>query len=221
MSDLRPYVCTVEECSQSNEYFSTVKDYLNHVVLVHELQDRSAPARLVEEKRKASIKCLFCGQQTTEGRGQGSRAWHVGSHMEEIAFIVVPRAYEGWDFYSDSSSSDAGIGASKEPDWNYPTWKAMTYDTSPNPQKTDNRNSPPYRCDRINPSTGKACKTYFSRSYDLTRHEDSVHKVRKTLQCHYCIEKKTFSRGDAFTRHMRVVHPAAFANLLMKIEMNT
>jgi len=28
---------------------------------------------------------------------------HVGRHMEEIAFAVVRKPYEEWDFYSDSS----------------------------------------------------------------------------------------------------------------------
>jgi len=32
--------------------------------------------------------------------------------------------------------------------------------------------------------------------------------VRKQkVRCALCTEEKTFSRGDALTRHMRVVHP--------------
>jgi hypothetical protein len=27
------------------------------------------------------------------------------------------------------------------------------------------------------------------------------------VRCHLCTEEKTFSRNDALTRHMRVVHP--------------
>ncbi len=64
------------------------------------------------------------------------------------------------------------------------------------------------QCERINPSTGKPCNTIFSRPYDLTRHEDTIHNTRKTkVRCGYCREEKTFSRNDALTRHMRVVHP--------------
>jgi hypothetical protein len=30
------------------------------------------------------------------------QARHICCHMEEIAFTVIPRAYEDWTFYSDS-----------------------------------------------------------------------------------------------------------------------
>jgi len=66
----------------------------------------------------------------------------------------------------------------------------------------------PHRCDRINPSTGKPCTTIFSRPYDLTRHEDTIHNGRKQkVRCGLCTEEKTFSRADALTRHYRVCHP--------------
>jgi hypothetical protein len=71
-----------------------------------------------------------------------------------------------------------------------------------------NSQSGPHRCDRINPTTGKSCNTNFSRPYDLTRHEDTIHNQRKVkLRCVLCTEEKLFSRNDALTRHMRVVHP--------------
>jgi hypothetical protein len=66
----------------------------------------------------------------------------------------------------------------------------------------------PHKCERINPSTGKPCNSIFSRPYDLTRHEGTIHNTRKQkLRCHLCSEEKTFTRDDALTRHMRVVHP--------------
>ncbi|KAI9839687.1 MAG: hypothetical protein M1837_002068 [Sclerophora amabilis] len=71
-----------------------------------------------------------------------------------------------------------------------------------------NSQAGPHKCDRINPSTGKPCNTIFSRPYDLTRHEDTIHNARKQkVRCQFCTEDKTFSRNDALTRHMRVVHP--------------
>ncbi|KAL8946595.1 MAG: hypothetical protein Q9222_007031, partial [Ikaeria aurantiellina] len=42
-----------------------------------------------------------------------------------------------------------------------------------------NQQAGPHKCLRINPSTGKPCNTVFSRSYDLTRHEDTIHSNRK------------------------------------------
>jgi hypothetical protein len=71
-----------------------------------------------------------------------------------------------------------------------------------------NSQAGPHKCERINPSTGKPCNSIFSRPYDLTRHEDTIHNNRKMkVRCHLCTEEKTFSRNDALTRHMRVVHP--------------
>lgn len=71
-----------------------------------------------------------------------------------------------------------------------------------------NSQAGPHRCERINPSTGKPCNSIFSRPYDLTRHEDTIHNARKLkVRCQLCTEEKTFSRNDALTRHMRVVHP--------------
>ncbi|KAF2490906.1 hypothetical protein BU16DRAFT_585253 [Lophium mytilinum] len=71
-----------------------------------------------------------------------------------------------------------------------------------------NSQAGPHKCERINPTTGKPCNTIFSRPYDLTRHEDTIHNIRKQkVRCALCVEEKTFSRNDALTRHMRVVHP--------------
>jgi len=71
-----------------------------------------------------------------------------------------------------------------------------------------NTQNGPHKCERINPSTGKPCNTIFSRPYDLTRHEDTLHNARKQkVRCHLCAEEKTFSRNDALTRHFRVCHP--------------
>ncbi|KAJ6782828.1 hypothetical protein PWT90_11194 [Aphanocladium album] len=78
------------------------------------------------------------------------------------------------------------------------------------PSSVLNSQAGPHRCDRINPSTGKPCNTIFSRPYDLTRHEDTIHNERKhKVQCDLCTVEKTFSRADALTRHYRVCHPEA------------
>ncbi|KAJ0164471.1 Transcriptional regulator RPN4 [Colletotrichum tanaceti] len=91
-----------------------------------------------------------------------------------------------------------GIGGPRRPD----TTVVVSPDSLLNSQ------AGPHRCDRINPSTGKPCHTIFSRPYDLTRHEDTIHNARKQkVRCNLCTEEKTFSRADALTRHYRVCHP--------------
>jgi hypothetical protein len=70
-----------------------------------------------------------------------------------------------------------------------------------------NSQAGPHKCERINPTTGKPCNTIFSRPYDLTRHEDTIHNARKQkVRCALCVEEKTFSRNDALTRHMVRMH---------------
>ena len=97
-------ICSAEECSKSNEKFATVTDYLKHVVNIHKLDESALVSHLGRFRKEASVQCLFCGQVTAQGTGKDSRGKHVGRHMEEIAFLVVPKVYEDWDFYSDSSS---------------------------------------------------------------------------------------------------------------------
>jgi len=90
-----------------------------------------------------------------------------------------------------------------------PSSATTQYNTQAAANNVSRNNQPgPHKCEKINPSTGKPCNTIFSRSYDLTRHEDTIHNNRKQkVRCHLCTEEKTFSRNDALTRHMRVVHP--------------
>jgi hypothetical protein len=71
-----------------------------------------------------------------------------------------------------------------------------------------NTQAGPHRCDRLNPSTGKPCNAVFSRPYDLTRHEGTIHNPHKQkVRCDLCTDDKTFSRADALTRHYKVCHP--------------
>lgn len=64
----------------------------------------------------------------------------------------------------------------------------------------------PYICSHVNLSTSNPCNSSFSRPYDLTRHEHTIHNTReKKLQCPSCREDRTFSQ-EALSRHIRVVH---------------
>lgn len=59
------------------------------------------------------------------------------------------------------------------------------------------------KCEQTNPSTGRPCNKFFSRPYDLTRHEESVHDTSKRkLRCALCTEERKFSRNDALRRHI-------------------
>ena len=68
--------------------------------------------------------------------------------------------------------------------------------------------SGPHYCLRKRPGSDQRCNARFSRPYDLTRHEETVHNgEKKTIHCHMCGPSTMFSRADALTRHMRVKHP--------------
>lgn len=48
---------------------------------------------------------IFCGERIEAGKGANARGRHFGRLMEEIAFTVVPKAYEGLEFSSECSSA--------------------------------------------------------------------------------------------------------------------
>lgn len=71
-----------------------------------------------------------------------------------------------------------------------------------------------FTCRLVNLITGNPCNSQFSRSYDLTRHQNTIHAKKKTVfRCSECIKilgdegySKTFSRLDALTRHIKSKH---------------
>ncbi|KAL8837526.1 MAG: hypothetical protein Q9170_002485 [Blastenia crenularia] len=169
MSDLRPYLCTHEECMQSATTYVSRKEFTTHELRAHHFSRKDSKTSSNNDL------CPFCQVNLPEP-WQRNRGRHLGRHMEEVAFAVVPKPYEDWEFYSDSSES--------------PVEEKVLL-----------------KCERINPGTGKPCNTMFSRAYDLTRHEDTIHKNRRSKRrCDHYVKKRTFSRKHALTRHIRVVH---------------
>ena len=100
MNDLRPYICTFPNCSQAGETYISRSAFLKHELSVHGENDSSL-ANWMHFLRK---NCVFCGKISSEV-GCEERSRHVGRHMEEIAFTVVTKPYEDWDFYTDASSA--------------------------------------------------------------------------------------------------------------------
>lgn len=98
LQDLQPYVCTVEDCDEPTTQFNSRRSWIQHEIIWHGLEPEDSDSDLLE--RRLSM-CIFCGEQT--GGKDNNRQKHIGRHMEEIAFAVVRKPYEEWDFYSDSS----------------------------------------------------------------------------------------------------------------------
>lgn len=103
LQDLQPYVCTVEDCDEPTTQFNSRRSRILHEIRRHEMGPGDFNSDLLERKLKESAvgMCVFCGERT--GGKDNNREKHIGRHMEEIAFAVVRKPYEEWDFYSDSS----------------------------------------------------------------------------------------------------------------------
>lgn len=93
--DLRPYLCTYEECEDSNKNYPSWSDFIDHEIWAHECGNKAD--------------CVFCGEVLPASRT--GRGRHIGRHMEEIAFTVVTKPYKAWDFYSDSASDQSPSSA--------------------------------------------------------------------------------------------------------------
>ncbi|AAS52908.1 AER227Wp [Eremothecium gossypii ATCC 10895] len=71
-----------------------------------------------------------------------------------------------------------------------------------------------HTCQLINSITKQPCLKKFSRPYDLIRHQKTIHATKKKIfRCLICIQEhgtegyqRTFSRGDALSRHVKVKH---------------
>ncbi|KAL6947652.1 hypothetical protein ACO0RG_000228 [Hanseniaspora osmophila] len=82
-------------------------------------------------------------------------------------------------------------------------------------------------CEMLHPSTKAPCLKKFSRPYDLIRHQKTIHApMKKIFRCLFCIEslgeegyKKTFSRGDALSRHIKVKHNLSMDNEVLQNAM--
>lgn len=72
----------------------------------------------------------------------------------------------------------------------------------------------PHRCEDEHPTTGKPCNQTFSRPYDLTRHQRTVHQHHERVRCELC--NQLVSRNDAMNRHRAQKHPDKFPDLAAK-----
>ena len=80
--------------------FDSRRSYLLHEITQHELTPGDFLAGTYRKPDESAARvCLFCGEEFRID----DHAKHVSRHMEEIAFAVVRKPYEDWDFYSDSS----------------------------------------------------------------------------------------------------------------------
>ena len=95
--DLKPYQCLEETCPQADTTYASLRELRKHYANVH---------TLAEITRAGPASCPLCSEELTSSNIH-TRFKHVGRHMEDIAFAVVPRQFEDWTFYSESSADSS------------------------------------------------------------------------------------------------------------------
>ena len=118
MSDLRPYICTSRDCAQAEVTYASRTDLILHLeshAPEHALFVEHDCARIYANSPD-KLRCPICQEKLLEVTSHG-RGIHISRHMEEIAFLVVSKSYEEWEFYSDSSrgrpAPELGAGANR------------------------------------------------------------------------------------------------------------
>ena len=149
--DLRPYLCTFLDCPEASKTYASRRALLVHERLGHERRS------LVNEDI-----CIIC-REVLSMAARWDRLRHVCRHMEEIAFTVVSKPYEEWEFYSDGCSARyQGTDAARN---------TATNDDAKRDEETANK-TPGRRRYRCGICTEN--KT-FSRRDALARHNRVVH----------------------------------------------
>ncbi|KAH8691931.1 hypothetical protein BGW36DRAFT_431175 [Talaromyces proteolyticus] len=98
-----------------------------------------------------------------------------------------------------SESIDSGI-------YSHPYRDRTVLFKTPAKLQKHKRKAGPFICNWINYS-GEPCNSTFSRPYEKARHERTIHNTHKeNVRCDFCTGERTFSRNDALTRHIHLVH---------------
>lgn len=95
-----------------------------------------------------------------------------------------------------------------------PSRLSMTQKKRGGKNVNDSHDNEIFTCRLVNLITNEPCMAEFSRIYDLTRHQNTIHAKKKIVfRCSECIKmmghegySKTFSRLDALTRHIKSKH---------------
>lgn len=100
LRDLRPYVCTYEDCTEADQQYDSIKDWVSHEVNTHrdkKLQptspgeqssnDRglSQPSKLLAPNDTCRPECPICLEKNPS-------FVHIGRHLQRFAVFVLPHS---------------------------------------------------------------------------------------------------------------------------------
>ena len=155
---------------------------------------------VLDPNKNMDPKCIFCSEDL--GFDRTKRVRHIGRHMEEIAFAIVTKPYEAWDFYSVSSErylDGQGLWHSK------PTWyPCICHDCGLKLHTVAERakhfvsihglsvaearaqSGGGHQCHRSNIRGQPPCNTLFSTPMDLKTHVFISHTKGGKIFCERC-----------------------------------
>ncbi|KAJ5908062.1 hypothetical protein N7495_000744 [Penicillium taxi] len=89
LRDLRPYICTYEECRDANQQYDSFSDWIKHETFMHQNKSDLANSANVNMPILESRKCPFC----LEDAGPH----HITTHLRRVACFSLPRFIENDD----------------------------------------------------------------------------------------------------------------------------
>ncbi|QKX57876.1 uncharacterized protein TRUGW13939_04996 [Talaromyces rugulosus] len=97
LRDLRPYICTYEDCRDADQQYDRLGDWINHEAFTHQRKSGINSSNNENLSIQESRKCPFCFEIV--GRQ------HIATHLRRVACFSLPRS-TGSD---DESSQDSQI----------------------------------------------------------------------------------------------------------------
>lgn len=218
LEDLQPYTCTFKDCEVADHMYTSRAAFSQHEALEH-----SVVVPDPDPTENVDPEYLFCNEDI--GFDRTERVRHIGRHMEEIAFAVVTKPYEEWDFYSVSSDRylDGQGPWHSKPAW-YP---CICHDCGVKLHTVAERAEHfvsihglsvaaaqaelggGHQCHRLNNLQKWPCNTVFSSSMDLKTHVFIDHTEGRKLICGRCYWGKLLAYGSLW-----ISRPYIFKTLL-------
>ncbi|KAE8416102.1 hypothetical protein BDV36DRAFT_297473 [Aspergillus pseudocaelatus] len=100
LRDLRPYLCTYEDCKDADQQYDSLSDWINHETITHQSKSNTAYNEKREMSVKAPRKCPFC----LEDAGPH----HIATHLRRVACFSLPRSVGDAEDGSSQGSQISG-----------------------------------------------------------------------------------------------------------------